>query len=96
MVIGINRLGDTKVYAALAHGFQISIKTSILCKEKADNLSGSITNGAMKGIFDVVAKPFVRRGIELNELVGMWFAFSPVGAVTNFFLFGAFCRYFCE
>ena len=89
MVIRINCLGDAKVYAALAHSFQITIKTFVPGKEQADHAAGSIINGTMESIFSIAAKPFVRRSVNLYQLSGMGFAFPPVGTVTDFFLFGA-------
>ena len=52
--------------------------------------AGSIINSAVKRIFDATAKPFVRSGINLNELPGMGFSFPAVGTMPDFFLFGAF------
>lgn len=90
MVVRINGLWNPKIRTALAHGFQITVKTFVLCHEKPDDLPGGIVNGAMEGISDGAAKPFVRGGIDLDELTGMRFSFAPMGAVADFFLFGAF------
>ena len=90
MIVRINGLGNTEVHAALVHGFQITIEAFILRKEKADDLPGSIIDGAVEGVFNTAAEPFIRSGIDLDELSGMRFAFPAVGTVTNFFLFRAF------
>ena len=89
MVIRINCLGDAKVYAALAHSFQITIKTFVPGKEQADHAAGSIINGTVESISGLAAEPFERCRVNLDELSGMGFAFPPVGTVTDFFLFGA-------
>lgn len=88
MIIRIDCLRNTKIHAALAHSFQIAIKSFVLGKEKANDLSGGIINGAMEGIFDGASKLFVRRGVNLDQLSGIGFSFPPMGT-TDFFLFGA-------
>ncbi len=79
---------DAEVHAALAHGFRITIEAFILRKEKADDLAGSIIDGAVEGVFNTAAEPFIRSGIDLDELSGMRFAFPAVGAVEDFFFLG--------
>ena len=90
MISGINRLRDAKIHAALTHGFQITVKAFVLGKEQADHVAGSIINGTMESIFSIAAKPFVRRSVNLYQLSGMGLSFPMMGAVTDFFLFGAF------
>ena len=90
VVVGINRLWDAKVHAALTHGFQITVKAFVLGKEQADHVAGGIINGAMQSILGIATKPFVRRSINLYELSRMRLSFPAMCAVTNFFLFGAF------
>ena len=88
VVIRIHRLRNAKVHTALTHGFQITMKAFILGKEQSDYAAGGIINGTVQSVFGLAAKPFKRCSIDLNELSGMGFAFSPVGTVTDFFLFG--------
>lgn len=90
VVVRINGLGNAEVHAALAHGFQITIEAFILRKEKADDLPGSIIDGAVEGVFNTAAEPFIRSGIDLDELSGMRFAIPAVGGVADLFLFRAF------
>ena len=90
MIVGIDCLWDAKVHTALTHSFQIPVKAFILGKEQSDHVAGSIINGAVQSVFGLVAKPFVWRSVNLDQLSGMWLTFPAMGAVTDFFLFGAF------
>ena len=90
MIVGINRLRDAKVHAALTHGFQITVKAFVLGKEQADHVAGGVINGSMQSILGIAAKPFVRRSVNLYQLSGMRLSFPAMGTVTDFFLFGAF------
>lgn len=51
---------------------------------------GGIVNSSEKGVFDTVAKPFVKRCVNLDGLSGMGLTLPTVGAMAYFFLFGAF------
>ena len=90
MIIGIDRLWDAKVQTALTHGFQIPVKAFILGKEQSYHVAGSIINGTMESIFGIIMKPFIGCSVNLYQLSGMRFTFPAMGAVTDFFLFGAF------
>ena len=90
MTVRIDGLGDAEVEAALAHHFQVSKQAFILGHIKPDNIASSIIDSAMKGIFEISAKPFIRSGVNLDELSGMGLTFTPVGTVADFFFMGLF------